>query len=97
MKLKEIAIRIKAHLQRFEADPVINARCATWKTLSYWHVNAYDAGARVMVSYVSFQGNSSLTKSEAAAYLEWLDAGNVGTHYKFKNELKSAPAERTAR
>jgi hypothetical protein len=32
-----------------------------------------------MVKYVDFQGDTSLTRERAERYLEWLDAGNVGT------------------
>ncbi len=83
MKLEESAQRILAHLQRFEADPTIDARAA-----SYYCVNAYVAGSRIGVTYVSFQGRSCLTKAEALAYLAWLDAGHVGRHYEALKEAR---------
>lgn len=84
-KLKEIASRINAHLKRFEADPVINAGYidARRKGLHpYYLAGAWSSGNRAYVSYVNYQGSSSLTKADAIAYLAWLDAGNVGTHWR---------------
>jgi hypothetical protein len=86
MKLVEIAARIQAHLERFAADP----KTATTQNTNgprctrYFRPSAKPGGARVMVIYVSYsyQGESSLTKTDALAYLEWLDAGNVGRHYE---------------
>jgi hypothetical protein len=98
----DLALRIDAHLKRFEADPVINARCELVD--GEWHVvrddpnrgvppyvgaHASASGRFVRVRYVSFQGTSSLTQAEATAYLAWLDAGNVGTHHKATREMKS--------
>jgi hypothetical protein len=82
VKLTEIAKRIDAHLKRFEADPVINARPAPNRIQPYYRAYAWVAGRYVAVSYVTFQGHSNLTKEQAAAYLAWLDAGNVGQHYR---------------
>lgn len=80
MKLDEIASRILAHLKRFEADKKINA---SKYGVPYYMVNAYRAGTRVGVAYVAYQYHSKLKKADAEAYLAWLDAGNVGTHYVF--------------
>ena len=82
MKLDEIAKRILAHLKRFEADPVINARNRKYGTTPYYYSMAYRAGSRVAVCYVTYQGASNLTKDEALKYLAWLDAGNVGRHWR---------------
>ncbi len=84
--IDEIGDRIHAHLDRFEKDPKINVvRGGPGKpgegTLNFYHVNAWGAGRYVGVRYVSYQGGSMLKKDEAAAYLAWLDAGNIGTHY----------------
>lgn len=92
MKLDEIAKRIAAHLRRFERDPEINRKrkydeaAKRWVDHqgglgSYWHASAQRAGSRVAVVYVSYQGATNLTRGEALAYLAWLDAGNVGTHW----------------
>jgi hypothetical protein len=86
-KLAEVAARISAHLKRFEADPTINApRPRHGDTRRYYHTNTRVAGARVAVTYITYQGASNLTKSEALAYLVWLDAGNVGRHYEQQRE-----------
>lgn len=83
MKLKEIAERINAHLKRIEADPQLNKEYKTGSMVlhHYWHAGAGVAGNRVSVCYVSFQGNSTMTKKRALQYLTWLDAGNVGQHW----------------
>ena len=76
-KLAEIAKRIQAHLDRMEAAQpnrgTTNAR--------YWHPSSRAAGPRVAVRYISYQYTNKLTKADAWAYLQWLDAGNEGTHY----------------
>jgi len=82
MKLAEIAQGITAHLKRFEADPIINKMNEKYKTSPFYWPSACDSGPRIFVSYVSYQGHSSLKKAEALSYLEWLDAGNVGRHYE---------------
>ena len=85
MKLAEIADRINAHLQRFEADPQINKAIHTLKP--YFWAGAGVAGRFVRVGYISFQGGSSLSKADAERYLAWLDAGNVGRHFEaFRHE-----------
>ena len=40
------------------------------------------------MTYVSYQGEASLKKAEAEAYLAWLDAGNVGRHYEQQRSAK---------
>lgn len=82
MKNAEIAERIHAHLKRFEADPRINRYAdKNRKGLHpYFHARSWASGNCVYVQYVSYQGSSWLTKEQATAYLEWLDAGNVGQH-----------------
>jgi hypothetical protein len=83
-KLSEIADRIHAHLRRIEADPELNP----WDdgkvngTKPFFHAGAHVAGARVGVRYISYQGVTNLKKADAVKYLAWLDAGNVGKHWK---------------
>lgn len=83
MKLSEIASRIDIHLRRFERDPNINVRPKhkEYRTLPYYGARAFYSGSRVFVCYVSYQGDTSLTKAEAQRYLAWLDAGNIGKHF----------------
>lgn len=90
MKPKEIAERINAHLKRLEADPELNAQ--RWYTNSKGERHSsgrpfYGAWARggtklVSITYVAYQGTTKLDADAAQAYLEWLDAGNAGTHYE---------------
>lgn len=82
MKLKEVAAKIDAHLSRFEADPKINALSSSSKIHPYYNACAYVAGRYVGIRYVSFQSTDKITKAEAEVYLAWLDAGNVGKHYR---------------
>jgi len=77
MTTKEIAARIDAHLKRFEADLAPLAPMSP-----YWHANAHAAHGWIYVCYVSYQGYSALRKADALAYLEWLDAGYVGRHWR---------------
>lgn len=92
MKLEELAKRIRAHLLRFEADKTINvARDSGLRP--YYHPYASRAGSYVRVTYVTFQGGTTLTKDEAQAYLDWLDAGNVGTHWRAQRTAKATAKE----
>lgn len=87
IKLDEIAKRIHAHLKRFERDPEINKEYSDegrkgLQLHPYYHAGASSSGNRVLVQYVAYQGSSGLTKAQALQYLAWLDAGNVGKHWK---------------
>lgn len=81
--LTEIAERINAHLKRFEADPKINCipPGRSMKLHPYWHSRAYQAGNRVSIVYISFQGSTNLTREDAEMYMHWLDAGGIGAHW----------------
>lgn len=104
--LNQIAERIRAHLERFEKDPVINRHRefdkekGGWVDLpvgekqkgsgTYYSPNAYAAGAKLFIRYISYQGSGAgLTKAEGAEYLAWLDEGNVGTHYNWQRRSKT--------
>ena len=80
MKLNEITKRINKYLERLEADPAINAIKSSGHH-PYYNANAHCSGSRIFVAYVNYNGYFSLTKEIAIKYLEWLDAGNAGTHY----------------
>ncbi len=80
---KELAGKIHVHLLRMEADASIN-KSGTGRA-RYFRPSAHGT-TRVMVSYVSYQGHSTLTKAEAEKYLAWLDAGNNGKHHEGLNE-----------
>ena len=86
MRTTEIAQRIDAHLKRFENDPVINDR--PYPYTLYYRASAYVAGGWVRIRYVSYKSYSALRKADAERYLAWLDAGNVGSHYKAFSEAQ---------
>lgn len=73
MNLSEIAAKISAHLNRIEESH---------KELGWYCARSYVRGRYVAVMYKSYQGASNLTKDEAIAYLDWLDAGNDTAHHK---------------
>lgn len=81
MKIAELAEKITAHLKRFENDPIIN-KSGKYRTSPYQRAFAFHTGRYVGVTYVEFQGPSYLSRDEAVKYLAWLDAGNVGRHWK---------------
>jgi hypothetical protein len=86
MKLKEIAEKIAAHLKRFEADARINVHHQPSGVITYYHPHAWAAGSRVGVKYVAYQLDWFLTKQEALDYLEALDGGFTGKHFKVRKE-----------
>ena len=86
-ELDDIASRLFTHLERFEADPVINAEKPVGAHMGlppYFKVWVARFGRSILVRYVSFQTTTRMTRERAQAYLAWLDAGNVGTHHKFE-------------
>jgi hypothetical protein len=91
-KLGEIADRIRAHLKRIEAAQPKDGKATPGRLFM---ANAWAAGSRVGVVYVSYQGESMLRKADALDYLRWLDAGNEGTHYavtSFNARIRETPA-----
>jgi len=82
-KLADLARHIDGYLQKFEADKKINKphNGKDGGTTPYWRAGACVAGRYVSVQYVSYQGQSNLTKEQARIYLDWLHAGNVGKHW----------------
>ena len=81
VRLKDIAERINAHLKRLEADASWNKKDERGLS-KLWNSHACASGNRVFCTYVSYQGDCSLTKSDAMKYLEKLDAGYKGRHYE---------------
>jgi hypothetical protein len=87
LKLSEVAAQIFAHLKRLEADKEWNAPTAErGGRHRVWCVNCYQAGGRVRVTYVSYQGPVSLTKDAAVRYLAALDGGLKGRHWEVPAE-----------
>jgi hypothetical protein len=89
MSLCEIATRIGEHLCRFERDPKINRRDPEYHTSRFYMAGAGRAGRYVSVTYIGYQGSLSLSRDQAAAYLAWLDAGHVGTHFEWRDEVET--------
>lgn len=79
MKLKEIASKIAAHLERIEKDQ--RAREEGHRSGAFWNARSWASGRYVMVVYVSYQGPTGLNKEQATRYLELLDKGYEGKHY----------------
>jgi hypothetical protein len=96
LKLWEIAVRIQKHLKRFEKDPKINTFGNSYQTAAPYHwPTASASGNRIIVKEVSYHTTgSSLTKAEATDYLAWLDEGNVGQVWKWR-EMKIKGNEET--
>jgi hypothetical protein len=86
--LRDLASAICGYLHRFERDSKINAPDKPRGTTPYYNAWAYVAGRYVVVCYVSYQGRSNLTRDEAQVYLDWLKAGNVGTHFQQQRQRK---------
>jgi hypothetical protein len=84
LPLATLAARIRVHLQRMEQDPKINvAKVGHRMGLQPYFLSwASRNGRFVGIRYVSFQGNTNLTREQAAQYLAWLDAGNNGKHHQ---------------
>lgn len=80
-ELDAIAKRITEHLVRFEASTKHNPK-DSYGTRPFYFPNARRVGSRLAVTYVSYQGSTRVSADEAVAYLAWLDAGNVGKHWK---------------
>jgi hypothetical protein len=78
--LKEVASAIHSHLIRMEADPLINTKKPEGLP-RLWHSNCFQSGRYVGVTYISFQGPSFITRSEAEMYLAALNAGDTRRHF----------------
>lgn len=98
--VKQIAERINKHLERFENNPEINrydddstSRSRLSGLRPYYGARAWANGRFVRVIYIAYQGSTAVPKNEAAAYLEWLDAGHVGRHFEFQKERAKLAAQ----
>lgn len=76
MTLRELATAINGYLKKIE-------HTRTWPANGpHWH-NAgcyYMGGARLRITYRSYEGATTLSRPKAQAYLDWLEAGNIGEH-----------------
>ena len=85
-RLSDIANGIRKHLERFASDEQINAPSGLGGAMPYYNPMVYRAGKVVSIKYVSYHHVQNLTKREAQEYLDWLDKGNIGKHYKMRLE-----------
>lgn len=84
-----IVAKIDAHLKRIEHDQKLNPPDPVYKVRRFYGANAWlENYNSVRLVYVSYQGHSNLTRDDAARYLVWLDAGNVGTHHTLEHRAK---------
>ena len=90
--LKDIGEAISAHLKRFEADKVINAPRVSHRGMTpFYNAGTCVTGGWLAIVYISYQGRCrSMRRPAAEAYLAWLDAGNVGTHFKQQRQAEKA-------
>jgi hypothetical protein len=80
--MADLAKAIAKHLRRFEADPKVNVPKNGGQLRPFYLARAWYPGGRyVGVGYISFQPGTFLDREQAARYLAWLDAGNVGKHW----------------
>ncbi len=63
MKPNEIALKINTYLKNAERD----------KTNCLYKARAYASGRWIYIVYVTYQGRSHLSRTEATQYLKWLD------------------------
>lgn len=83
--LTEIAKEINARMRILERRK--------GRELGLFWCGAVRAGNRIHVVDVSYQGHSSITKSEALEFLEWLRAGNEGGYLDFWDWKRSGGAD----
>lgn len=83
LPLKEIVQRIGDHLRRLEADKQYNKVDPRYKTRRLYYAGAGVYGAKVGITYVTYQGRSLVTREEALSYLAALDGGFKGTHHEW--------------
>lgn len=88
MTAQELATAINNRLRSLEADKDWNIATygdrGTTRTLTrLFHSGARPGvGGRISVTYVTYQGSSTLERGQAEDYLTWLRAGNRGTHHE---------------
>lgn len=86
---QDIVAKIDAHLKRIERDPKLNPTDPKYKVRQFYCASAsLENYNSVRLLYVAYQGDSHVTRDDAARYLAWLDAGNVGTHHTLEHRAK---------
>jgi hypothetical protein len=85
MTLRELSARLDAYLKAFEADGLLDLHNAG----AY-----YMGGARIRLTYRSYEGGTTISRPKAEAYLAWLDAGGIGRHLDRVQPNRSASTVR---
>lgn len=83
--LRELADRIDVHLKRFEADRNDINRSedgTSWGLRPFYYASASPIGRYVSIHYVTYQGNTCISRDDAIRYLAKLDSGFAGRHWE---------------
>lgn len=72
MTCEQIANKIFVYLKKFEQEEN--------KAINVYQPNVWGT-TKVNIRYVDYYTYDTLTKKEALEYLEWLEKGNIGTHW----------------
>jgi hypothetical protein len=86
MKLAEIADELLRRMRELENHPT-NRPTDNARRIFFYTPNATVAGRYISGRYNASQmpfGEYSLSKDQAGRYLDWLRAGNIGTHHEAK-------------
>ncbi len=83
LSLKDIAHCIAVHLESMERKCKLAGRDLP----QYYFANAWRAGNKVGIRYISYQGISLLSKEQAVKYLKWLDEGNEGSTTRWSDKM----------
>jgi hypothetical protein len=85
VKLKEIAARIRDHLDRLEQDEGANhvmwtprGKTEPEKLSLIWRPSVWVGGAYICLRFISYQPHQTLTRDAALKYLAYLDGGGKG-------------------
>lgn len=74
LDLRALATALNAYLKRFERDGLLNL----YNSGCY-----YMGGARLRITYRSYEGGTTLSREKGSRYLAWLESGKVGRHTDF--------------
>lgn len=86
LSMRLLGKRINEHLKRFEREE--DEKIGGSTRGSYYNAGAGANGRYINVCYISYQGSTNLTRTDAERYLAWLDSGKVGRHFEAFREGK---------
>ncbi len=81
MHRADVAMRISQHLNRIEADPVLNETDKDYGTRSFYFAHCSNSGRKYSICYVSYQGSHTFDDEKVCDYLASLENGYGGRHY----------------